>query len=102
MKRKIIIISLFLALILVTATVFLVGAIESYNYDMDPKNCLDILEGFGAAILITIGIISIFYEIDLFVVVYYLFCAKHKTVKKTVLNLLANGVLCLRFLDAIF
>lgn len=42
MKKKIIIICTFLLLIFITAFVFIKGAIESYNYDMDPANGVDI------------------------------------------------------------
>ena len=46
MKKKILIGS-FLLLVLVTAIVFLAWAIQSYNYDMDPANGVDIFAGFG-------------------------------------------------------
>lgn len=54
MKKKIII-CVFSALILITAIYTIVSAIESYHYDMDPANGVDILEGIGAAIIILIG-----------------------------------------------
>ena len=47
MKKKIII-GVFSLLILITAIVFIVGAMQSYNYDMYPANGVDIFEGFGA------------------------------------------------------
>ena len=54
MKKKILIGS-FLLLVLVTAIIFGAAAIDSYNYDMDPANRVDILQGFEAVILMIIG-----------------------------------------------
>ena len=65
-RKKIIAICAFLLLILVTATAFLIAAIDSYNYDMDPANGVDIMEGMGAAFLIIIGGFVILCELDLF------------------------------------
>ena len=70
MKKKILI-GAFLLLVLITAIIFIVGAIESYNYDMDPANGVDILEGVGAAMLIIVGGLVTLCEIDLFFTVYY-------------------------------
>ena len=70
-RKKIIAICAFLLLILVTATAFLIAAIDSYNYDMDPANGVDIMEGMGAAFLIIIGGFVILCELDLFFTVYY-------------------------------
>ncbi len=70
MKKKIIICA-FLTLILITATFFIVSAIASYNYDMNPANGVDILEGLGAVLTIMVGAFVIFYELDLFYTVYY-------------------------------
>ena len=72
-KKKIIIISIFLTLIVITSFVFLKGAIDSYNYDMDPENDVDIMEGMGAAMLIALGGFVVFYELDLFYSTYYFF-----------------------------
>ena len=91
MKRKIII-CVFSLLILITAIVFIIGAISSYNYDMDPHNGVDILEGFGAVLIAVVGGFVIFYELDLFYTVYY-FLIKPKTVAKSILNILANATL---------
>ena len=44
MKKKILI-GAFLLLVLITAIIFIVAAIDSYNYDMNPANSVDILEG---------------------------------------------------------
>ena len=63
MKKKILI-GAFLLLVLVTAAVFLIGAIESYNYDMDSANGVDILEGVGAAMLIMAGGLAVLCEIE--------------------------------------
>ncbi|MBE6639196.1 MAG: hypothetical protein E7616_07050 [Ruminococcaceae bacterium] len=95
-KKKIIIISIFLTLIMITLFIFLKGAIESYNYDMDPANGVDIMEGMGAAFLIIIGGLVVFYELDLFYTVYYFF-VKPKTIVKSILNILSNVSLLLQF-----
>ena len=95
-KKKIIIISIFLTLIVITSFVFLKGAIDSYHYDMDPANGVDIMEGMGAAILIVLGGFIVFYELDLFYTVYYFF-VKPKTIAKSILNILSNVSLLLQF-----
>ena len=87
--KKIIIICVFILLILVTAFGFVKGAIDSYNYDMDPNNGVDLLEGLGAVFALIIGVFVVLYELDLFYVVYY-FCFKQKTVVKSVMNIAAN------------
>ena len=91
MKKKIIICA-FSALILITAIVFIVGAIQSYNYDMDPANGVDILEGFGAVLTLTVGGFVVFYELDLFYTAYYFF-VKPKTIAKSILNVISNLIL---------
>ena len=91
MKKKIIICA-FSALILITAIVFIVGAIQSYNYDMDPANGVDILEGFGAVLTLTVGGFIVFYELDLFYTAYYFF-VKPKTIAKSILNVISNLIL---------
>ena len=91
MKKKIIICA-FSALILITAIVFIVGAIQSYNYDMDPANGVDILEGFGAVLTLTVGGFVVFYELDLFYTAYYFF-VKPKTIAKSILNVVSNLIL---------
>ena len=95
MKKKIII-CIFLTIILITAIFFIAAAIDSYNYDMNPANGVDILEGFGAVLAIMIGAFVIFYELDLFYTVYY-FLIKPKTIAKSILNVLANTSLLLIF-----
>ena len=65
MKKKIFI-CISLLLILITAILFIIAAVESYNYDMDPANGVDILEGVGAAIALILGGFAVFYELDLF------------------------------------
>ena len=94
--KKIIIISIFLTLIVITAFFFMKGAIESYNYDMDPANGIDIMEGMGAAMLIVLGGFVVFFELDLFYTVYY-FLVKPKTITKSILNILSNVSLLLQF-----
>ena len=101
MKKKIIIISIFMVLILITSIVFLIAAIDSYNYDMDPANGIDIMQGMGAAFLVIIGGFVVLYEFDLFYVVYY-FLTKKKSLAKSIIVILSNLTLVLVFFsDAI-
>ena len=95
MKKKIVI-CVFLTVILITTIFFIAAAIDSYNYDMDPANGVDILEGFGAVFAIMIGAFVVFYELDLFYTVYY-FLVKPKTTAKSILNIFANVSLLLIF-----
>ena len=92
--KKKILICLFVLLILVTATSFLVAAIDSYNYDMDPANGVDIMEGMGAAFLMIIGGFVVLYELDLFYTVYYFFI-RPKNLIKSILVILSNLTLLL-------
>ena len=69
MKKKIII-CVFSILILITAIVFIVGAIQSYNYDMQYHSD-DKLVGFGAVLTLMVGGFVVFYELDLFYTTYY-------------------------------
>ena len=93
-KRKIIIGSIFLVLIFITAIVFLTAAIDSYNYDKDPANGVDILEGFEALMLILVGGLVILCEIDIFFTVYY-FVVKPKTAAKTIFVIFSQVMLLL-------
>lgn len=93
-KRRIIIISIFLLLIVVTSFFFVKSAIDSYNYDMDPANGVDIMEGMGAAFLMLIGGLVVFYEFDLFYTVYYFFI-RSKTLTKSIIVVLSNLTLLL-------
>ena len=95
MKKKIVI-CVFLTVILITTIFFIAAAIDSYKYDMDPANGVDILEGFGAVLAIMIGAFVVFYELDLFYTVYY-FLVKPKTTAKSILNIFANVSLLLIF-----
>lgn len=95
MKRKIII-GAFSLLIVITAIVFIVEAIQSYNYDMNPANGVDILEGIGAVLILMVGGFVVFYELDLFYTTYY-FLIKPKTIVKSILNILSNVTLLLVF-----
>ena len=88
MKKKILI-GAFLLLILLTAIGFIVAAVDSYNYDMDPANGIDVLEGVGAAMLITVGGFVVLCEIDLFFTVYY-FLIKPKALSKSIFMLLSQ------------
>ena len=95
-RKKLIAICAFLLLILVTVTAFLIAAIDSYNYDMDPANGVDIMEGMGAAFLIIIGGFVILCELDLFFTVYY-FLMKPKTLLKSIFITLSQLMLLLVF-----
>lgn len=100
MKKKIII-GVFSLLILITAIVFIVGAIQSYNYDMDPANGVDILEGFGAVLTLMVGGFVVFYELDLFYTAFYFFL-KPKIIAKSILNIVSNlTLLSIVFTDSI-
>ena len=96
MKKKIIILSFFLLMILVTAVGSITAAIESYKYDMDPANGVDILEGVGAGIAIAIGMIAVFVEVDIFFTVYY-FLVKPKTMLKSILIIVSQLMIILVF-----
>ena len=92
--KKIIIICAFSLLIFITAVLFINGAITSYRYDMNPDNGIDIMQGFGAALVIVVGGFVVFYELDLFYTVYYFF-VKPKTLAKSILNIASNASLLL-------
>jgi hypothetical protein len=91
MEKKLVII-LFSLLILATAVFTLIAAADSYLYDMDPENGVDILEGLEAALLFVLGFLAVVYEADLCYTVWY-FLFKPKTVPRAVLTLLANAAL---------
>ena len=100
MKKKILIGS-FLLLVLVTAVIFVAAAIDSYNYDMDPANGVDILEGFGAVLTLMVGGFVVFYELDLFYTAFYFFL-KPKIIAKSILNIVSNlTLLSIVFTDSI-
>ncbi len=88
MKKKIII-GVFLLLILITAIVVIVSAIDTYCYEVAND---DIMAGFGAAMILVVGGFAIFYELDLFYTMYYFF-VKPKTIAKSILNVVSNLVL---------
>lgn len=83
MKKKIIVVLAFCTLILATAIVFIVLAIDTYRMEMNDPS-IDILEGLGACIVVVIGGFIVFYECDLF----YTFAGKREKSK-----------LCLSFLQ---
>lgn len=89
MKKRIFICACF-ALVLITAILTVIGAIDSYNYDMNPDNGVDILEGFGAALIMVVGGIVVFYELDLCYTIYYFAFTKTKTIAKTILIILSH------------
>ena len=93
MKKKILI-GAFLLLVLITAIFFIVAAVDSYNYDMDPANGVDILEGVGAGIIIVLGGLVIICESDLFFTVYYFF-VKPKTLPKSIFMIFSQLMLLL-------
>ena len=95
MKKKIIV-CVFSILILITVIVFIIGAIQSYNYDMDPANGVDIFEGFGAVLIAVVGGFVVFYELDLFYTAYY-FLIMPKTIAKSILSVLSNLTLLIMF-----
>ena len=88
MKKKIAV-GVFLALVLATAGCSLAGAVESYRFDMDPANGVDMMEGMGAAMIIVLGALVILCECELFCTLYY-FLFKPRTTAKTVLSLLST------------
>ena len=97
MKKKIVVGS-FLALIFVTIIVFIIGAINTYNYEIAND---DIMVGLGAAIALVVGGFVVFYELDLFYTTYY-FLIKPKTIAKSILNVVSNlTLLCVVFTDSI-
>ena len=93
-KKKIIIACIFLTLIAFTAIYTIVSAKKSYQYDM--ANGVDILEGFDTVLIMMVGGLVVFYELDLFYTVYYFFI-KPKTVAKSILNIFSNLSLLLIF-----
>ena len=97
-KRKITVTCIFLSLIILTAIYTVVSAIKSYQYDMDPANGVDILEGMDAVLTMMVGGFVVFYELDLFCTVYYFF-VKPKTAVRSILNILSNLSLLLVFFN---
>ena len=87
--KKTLVVAVFLLLIVATAVWTVIAAIDSYRFDMDPANGVDILEGLGAVLVVIVGGLIVLYELDLFYTVYYFFFGV-KTVAKNVLNLVAN------------
>ena len=88
-KKKMIIAAIFLTLIAFTSVYTIISAVKSYQYDMDPSNGVDILEGFGAVLTMMVGGFVVFYELDLFYTVYS-FAVKPKTAVTSILNILSN------------
>ena len=92
MKKKMVVGS-FLALILITVIFFIIGAINTYNYEVAND---DIMVGLGAAMVLGVGGFVVFYELDLFYTTYYFFI-KPKTIAKSILNVLSNLTLLITF-----
>ena len=80
-------------MILITAIIFIIGAIDTYNYEVAND---DIMVGLGAAMVLIVGGFVVFYELDLLYTVYY-FLVKPKTIAKSILNILSNLTLLLIF-----
>ena len=80
-------------MILATAIIFTVLAIDTYNYEAAND---DILVGLGAIMTMIFGGFVVLYELDLFYNVYY-FLIKPKTTTKTILNILSNLILVFIF-----
>lgn len=93
MKKKILI-GAILCLVLLTVIVTISAAVDAYNYEMDPANGVDILEGFAAGILLGLGGFVIFCELDLFFTVYYFF-TKPKTLAKSLFMVVSQLMLLL-------
>ena len=100
-KKKRILFCSFLALITLTAICTVVSAVKSYQYDMDPANGVDILEGLGAVLTMMVGGFVVLYELDLFYTVYY-FLVKPKTAARSILHILSNLCLLLIFFSAYY
>ena len=101
MKKKTITICAFGLIILITVIYTLVSAVSSYRYDMDPANGVDILEGFGAVLILIVGTFVVLYEVDMFCTVYY-FCVKPKTMSKSILHIFSNISLLLVFFNGFY
>lgn len=91
MKKKIFILS-FLLLVLITAILFAVAIVHSYNYDMDPANGVDIFKGLHASILFVLAWLVILCELDLFFTVYY-FVIKPKTLPRSICMIMSHLML---------
>lgn len=91
---KKILIGAILCLVLITVIVTISAAVGAYNYEMDPANGVDILEGFAAGILLVLGGFAVFCEFDLFFTVYYFFM-KQKTLAKSLFMALSQLMLFL-------
>ena len=96
-KKKIIITSIFLVLIAITAIYTITSAVLSYRYHMSLDNPdLQKWAGMGAAFILMVGGFIVFYESDLFYTVYY-FIIRPKTVLKSIIVVLSNFTLILIF-----
>ncbi|MBQ6829763.1 MAG: hypothetical protein IJO59_01410 [Clostridia bacterium] len=92
MKKKLII-GAFSLLIFITVIVFLVVAIGMYKEEVANE---DTMVGLGAAMVLAVGGLVVFYELDLFYTVYYFFI-KPKTIIKSTLNIVSNVMLLMLF-----
>lgn len=73
-------------------------AADSYFHDMDSANGVDLLEGFGAVLLLIFGGAVVFYEIDLFYTVWYFAFSKKKKWWRSVMNVLSHSVIAFAFI----
>ena len=96
--KKYILVGAFFLVVLITATVFIIAAVDSYNYDMDPANGVDILEGVGAGLLIICGGLVVLCELDIFFTIYY-FVVKPKTLSKSIFMILSQLMLLIVILS---
>ena len=85
MKKKIIVGS-FLPIIFITAIIFIILSVYTYNYEMTND---DGLAGFGAVVVLVFGAFVVFYELDLLYTTCYFFL-KPKTIAKSVLVVVSN------------
>ncbi len=83
------IIGFFLLLIIATMVFFSVVAYDSWSYDMDPENGVDLLEGFGAMMAVAIGGTLVWYELDLMCTLCYFF-GGNRTIVKTLVNIFSS------------
>ena len=100
MKKKLIT-GLVLLLILATVIGTFALAVDSYHYDMDPQNGVDIFEGVSSILILIAGSFVVLYELDLWYTVSY-FLFRQKTAAKTILNLLANMTFLSVFICCIY
>ena len=60
--KKTLVVAVFLLLMVATAVWTVIAAIDSYRFDMDPANGVDILEGLGAVLVVIVGGLIVLYD----------------------------------------